>query len=240
MHAFYGGNLRNAIAREASAIAVVPTSVKEAVRVAFNIFYDELSSELEVTEPGLKMHMESCDLPENVFTQDFQTRLLNAVYACPHGVVEMSRKIEGLVETSTNLAAIKQEGEKLLVTTSQRSSVESAKEDIAAMVRSVFELAGAQVKHGEGYPGWAPNTDSEILNITRASYERLFGESPEVRAIHAGLECGLFLEKYPQLDMISFGPTIRGAHSPEERINIKTVNKFWLHLLDVLENIPEK
>ncbi|MGQ1783952.1 aminoacyl-histidine dipeptidase [Saccharicrinis sp. GN24d3] len=240
LNKFSGGNLRNAIAREASALAVVPTSQKEPIRVAFNIFYDELCSELEVTEPDLRMHLESCDIPDSVFEKGFQESLLNSVYACPHGVIEMSRKIEGMVETSTNLAAIKQEDDKMIITTSQRSSVESAKEDIAAMVRSVFELAGAEVKHGEGYPGWAPNTDSEILNITRESYERLFGEAPVVRAIHAGLECGLFLEKYPKLDMISFGPTIRGAHSPDERINIETVNKFWLHLLDVLVNIPEK
>ena len=240
LHGFIGGNLRNAIAREASAIAVVPSSQKEPVRVAFNIFYDEVCTELEVTEPGLKMHLESCDMPNDVYSSGFQNALLNAVYACPHGVVEMSRKIEGLVETSTNLAAIKQEGDQVIVTTSQRSSVESAKHDIAAMVESVFELAGAEVKHGDGYPGWAPNTDSEILKITRDSYERLFGEKPVVRAIHAGLECGLFLEKYPKLDMISFGPTIRGAHSPDERINIETVDKFWKHLLDVLLNIPEK
>ncbi|WP_075589768.1 aminoacyl-histidine dipeptidase [Labilibacter marinus] len=240
LHSIKGGNLRNAIAREASAVAVVPSSQKEPIRVAFNIYYDELCTELESTEPGLKMHLESCDTPKTVFTNEFQTALLNAIYACPHGVIEMSRKIEGLVETSTNLAAIKQEGEQLIITTSQRSSVETAKHDIAAMVRSVFELAGAEVEHGDGYPGWAPNTDSEILKITRDSYERLFNQKPLVRAIHAGLECGLFLEKYPSLDMISFGPTIRRAHSPDEMINIETVNKFWLHLLDVLANIPVK
>lgn len=233
-----GGNLRNAIAREASAIAVVPNSKKEAIRVAFNIFYDELCTELEMTEPDLKMHLESCEIPGIVFEDDFQNAMLNAIYACPHGVIEMSRKIEGLVETSTNLASVKQVDDKLIVTTSQRSSVESAKENIAAMVRCVFELANADVEHGDGYPGWSPNVNSEILEITRDSYEKLFKQKPIVRAIHAGLECGLFLEKYPQLDMISFGPTIRSAHSPDERINIETVNKFWLHLVDVLANIP--
>lgn len=237
---FVGGNLRNAIAREASAVALVPSGKKEAIRVAFNIFYDEICSELEVTEPGIKMNLESCNLPQLVWDKRFQHKLLNSLYACPHGVIEMSRKIAGLVETSTNLAAIKQVGEQLIVTTSQRSSVESAKENIAAMVRSAFELAGADVKHGEGYPGWEPNADSEILQITRDSYEKLFNQKPIVRAIHAGLECGLFLEKYPELDMISFGPTIKGAHSPDERIEIETVNKFWLHLLDVLENVPEE
>jgi len=240
VHQIDGGNLRNAIAREAYAVAVVPYSKKEAVRVAFNVFYDELCTELEISEPDLKMHMESCDIPKAIFTDDFQDQVLNAIYACPHGVIEMSRKIEGLVETSTNLASVKQIDGKLIVTTSQRSSVESAKENVAAMVRCVFELANANVKHGEGYPGWSPNVNSEILKIARDSYEQLFNQKPIVRAIHAGLECGLFLQKYPELDMISFGPTIRGAHSPNERINIETVNKFWLHLLDVLTKIPNK
>ncbi|TLX73434.1 aminoacyl-histidine dipeptidase [Labilibacter sediminis] len=238
IHHLDGGNLRNAIAREASAIALVPIEKKEAIRVTFNIFYDELSSELEVTDSGLKMHLESCDLPDTIYEAGFQDAVLNSLYACPHGVIEMSRKIEGLVETSTNLASVKQNADSLIVTTSQRSSVETAKENVAAMVRSVFELAQAEVVHGEGYPGWAPNMNSEILDITRDSYKRLFNEEPVVRAIHAGLECGLFLEKYPGLDMISFGPTIRGAHSPDERINIETVRKFWIHLQDVLKNIP--
>ncbi|MCW3785373.1 aminoacyl-histidine dipeptidase [Plebeiibacterium sediminum] len=240
VYSFTGGNLRNAIAREASAIAVVPASQKEPIRVAFNIFYDEVCSELELTEPGIKMHLESCDIPEYIWTKPFQTNFLNAIYTCPHGVIEMSRKIEGLVETSTNLASIKQVDEQVVVSTSQRSSVETAKENVAAMVRSSFELAGAEVKHGEGYPGWEPNTDSQILRITRDSYEELFQTKPIVRAIHAGLECGLFLEKYPGLDMISFGPTIKGAHSPDERLEIETVQKFWDHLLDVLSKIVQE
>ncbi|SMO38370.1 dipeptidase D [Saccharicrinis carchari] len=240
LHCFSGGNLRNAIAREASAVALVSPSHKEQVRVAFNIFYDEICTELNESEPDLGMHLESCDIPDTVFTECFQENLLNAIYACPHGVMQMSASLKGLVETSTNLASIKVDDDKIIVTTSQRSAVESAKHDVAAMVRSAFELAGAEVQHGDGYPGWTPNTNSEILAITRESYERLFGKTPVVRAIHAGLECGLFLQKYPDLDMISFGPTILGAHSPDERINIETVDKFWRHLLDVLVNIPEK
>jgi dipeptidase D len=147
--------------------------------------------------------------------------------------------IEGLVETSTNLASIKFiENNQIFITTSQRSSIETSKFNIASKVESVFRLAGAKVKHGEGYPGWKPNTNSEIMKITEKSYEKLFNVKPIVRAIHAGLECGLFLEKYPYLDMISFGPTIKGAHTPEERINIETNQKFWDLLLDVLKNIP--
>jgi len=237
---FEGGNLRNAIARESFAVALVPMARKETIRVAFNVFYDEICSEFEMTEPNVKMNLESCDVPKKVWTKGFQSKLLNALYACPHGVMAMSQSIRGLVETSTNLASVKEDGQTILVTTSQRSSVETAKDDVAAMVNSVFSLAGAKVKHGDGYPGWTPNTNSEILKITKDSYQRLFNQEPLVRAIHAGLECGLFLEKYPGLDMISFGPTIKGAHSPDERINVETVEKFWKHLLDVLENIPEE
>ena len=142
------------------------------------------------------------------------------------------------METSTNLASVKFNDNKITVVTSQRSSVESGKTDINKMVSAVFELAGAEVESGDGYPGWAPNPDSEILRISEKSYEQLFGKKPVVRAIHAGLECGLFLEKYPDLDMISFGPTLRGVHSPDEKIEIKTVKMWYDHLLDVLEKIP--
>jgi len=142
------------------------------------------------------------------------------------------------VETSTNLASVKFiEGDKIFVTTSQRSEIESRKYMAAEIVESVFQLAGAEVIHSDGYPGWAPNPDSEVLKTTVGSYEKLFGVKPIVRSIHAGLECGLFLEKYPELDMVSFGPTIRGAHSPDERLNIATTEKFWKHLVEVLENI---
>jgi dipeptidase D len=179
-------------------------------------------------------------MPQWIIDEPTQYDLLNALYACPHGVIAMSKQIPGLVETSTNLASIKIiQDNQILVTTSQRSSIDSSRADIANMVESVFRLANANVVHTGGYPGWAPNTNSEILNITKKSYKNLFSVEPIVRAIHAGLECGLFLEKYPTLDMISFGPTIKGAHSPDERINIETTDKFWKLLLDVLENIPK-
>ena len=153
----------------------------------------------------------------------------------------MSQDIDGLVETSTNLASVKMRPEHIIrVETSQRSSTTSAKEDIARMVRIVFEMAGAQVTHSEGYPGWKPNPHSEILNIATDSYRRLFHTEAKVKAIHAGLECGLFLDKYPTLDMISFGPTLQGVHSPDERMLIPTVDKFWQHLLDILKHIPAK
>lgn len=234
-----GGNLRNALAREADAVVVVPNAFKEEVRAEFNMFFYEIQNEYKTTEPNLKMKLGTVDLPKFVIDEETQASLLNSLYACPHGAIEMSRDIEGLVETSTNLASVKMDSEKIVVATSQRSSVESAKKDIANMVEAVFLLAGASVKHSDGYPGWTPNTNSDILKIAKKSYEDIFEIEPAVRAIHAGLECGLFLQKYSGLDMISFGPTLRGVHSPDERINIKTVEMFWTHLLDVLKRIPQ-
>ena len=153
----------------------------------------------------------------------------------------MSQDIPGLVETSTNLASVKMKpGNIIRIETSQRSSIESSKQDIATMVRTVFEMAGASVSFGDGYPGWTPDPQSALLAKTVDAYKRLFGADPKVRAIHAGLECGLFLDKYPSLDMISFGPTLQGVHSPDERMLIPTVQKFWDHLLDILKHIPAK
>ena len=150
----------------------------------------------------------------------------------------MSADIPGLVETSTNLAAVKMiEDNKIKVTTSQRSSVESRKKDIAGQVEAHFQLAGAEVSHSDGYPGWAPNMESPIMKISADAYEELFGVKPAIKAIHAGLECGLFLGKYPDLDMVSFGPTMTGVHSPDEKLLIPTVDKFWKHLCRVLEKV---
>jgi dipeptidase D len=238
---FDGGNLRNAIPREASAIVTIPAKEKEGFTAYFNQFTKEVKYELQENGPDLELTLTDVATPEFIIDEETQYNLLNAVYACPHGVFAWSYKLEGLVETSTNLASVKfVENEQIVVTTSQRSSVASSLDDIANMVETVFSLAGAVVKHTDGYPGWAPNPKSEILDIASASYERLYGKKPVVRAIHAGLECGLFLEKYPDLDMISFGPTLRGVHSPDEKINIETVDKWWKHLVDVLESIPAK
>ncbi|MFO8002573.1 MAG: aminoacyl-histidine dipeptidase, partial [Marinilabilia sp.] len=192
-----GGNLRNAIAREASAVGVVPSRYKEEARVVLNMLTHDVEQELRLTDPGVKLLLGSTELPGKLFTKTFQEKLLNALYACPHGVVSWSREIENLVETSTNLASVKKEEDGILVTTSQRSSVESARDDIANMVRSVFELADAKVKNSDGYPGWEPDMSSPVLEVAVSSYEKLFGQKPEVKAVHAGLECGLFLQKYP-------------------------------------------
>lgn len=234
---FEGGNLRNAIPREAFAILVIPQTYDEVFQGYFNDYTRMLKREYIIDEPNIKFTMTPAALPEKVMKKKVQEKLLNTLYACPHGVISWSRVMENLVETSTNLASVKFDAfNRIIISTSQRSSVDSAKIQIANTVKSTFKLAGAIVEQTEGYPGWNPNPDSEILKITRDAYKRLFNVEPEVKAIHAGLECGLFLEKYPGLDMISFGPTIADPHSPSERISIKTTEKFWLLLLEVLKN----
>ncbi len=236
-----GGNLRNAIPREAYAICAVPHDAKEPVRVDLNIFIADIENEFAVSEPDLKLTLQSETPRKTAIDQDTSSRLLKTLYAVPHGVYAMSQDIPGLVETSTNLASIKMiDNKKIKIETSQRSSILSARNDMANTVRAAFELGGARVSFGEGYPGWKPNPHSEILEIAVASYKRLFGVDAKVKAIHAGLECGLFLDKYPGLDMISFGPTLTGVHSPDERMHIPSVEKFWNHLLDVLANVPTK
>lgn len=237
LHSFNGGNLRNAIAREASATVSVPWSEKENVRVALNHYIADLEKEFGETEPLLKIALESEKLPVIAIDKASSTKLFNALYACPHGVKAMSKDMPGLVETSTNLASVKmKENNKILITTSQRSSVETSKYDIAHQVESVFLLAGAAVTHGDGYPGWKPNLMSDILIVAKHEYRVLFGEEAQVRAIHAGLECGLFLEKYPHLDMISIGPQMYGVHSPDERLSIASTQKCWKWLVEVLKN----
>jgi len=236
IHAFNGGNLRNAIAREATATVSVPWSEKENVRVELNHYIADLEKEFGDTEPNLKLTLDSEKLPETVIDKVSSDRLLNALYACPHGVMAMSKDMPGLVETSTNLASVKMKPNcEILITTSQRSSVESSKYDIAHQVESVFLLAGANVTHGDGYPGWKPNVKSDILKIAEDSYTKLFHKKAQVRAIHAGLECGLFLEKYPHLDMISIGPQMYGVHSPDERLSISSTQKCWKWLVDILK-----
>lgn len=235
-----GGNLHNAIPREAHALCAVPMEYKEAVRVDLNIFISEIENEYSATEPNLAMDLESEAPVEYVMEQKAMERFLLSIYAVHHGVYAMSQDIPGLVETSSNLASIKVCDDTIKVVTSQRSSILSSRKDMSQMVSAAFILGGATVTTGEGYPGWKPNPSSEILKIAVESYKKLFGVEPKVKAIHAGLECGLFLQKYPSLDMVSFGPTLRGVHSPDERMLIPTVEKFWNHLLDILAHIPAK
>lgn len=231
-----GGNLRNAIARDASALILVPSALKESIVVDFNVYRSYLEERFGQIEKNLELLLESDDMPQTVIAADDAKKLIYALQALLHGVYRMSRKLEGMVETSTNLASVRMVNDsEILVTTSQRSESEEGKSEMASMVRSVFELAGASVVHTDGYPGWDPNPDSAIVAKTVAAYKKLFGKDPVVRTIHAGLECGLFLKKYPGLDMVSFGPTLRDVHSPNERINIDTVEAFWKLVLSVIE-----
>ena len=234
-----GGNLRNAIAREAFVIAGVPFPFKERVRVLLNFFTSDMEDVYGPIDPHMRFDLESEETPPAIIDPVVAGRLLEALTACPHGVIAMSQDIEGLVQTSTNMASVKQNKKDgiIEVVTSQRSAVESEKKAISDKIESIFAQGGGVVTHGEGYPGWKPNLQSPILRIVRESYIRLFKKQPQVMAIHAGLECGLFLEKYPDLDMVSFGPTMEGVHSPQERIFIPSVPLFWNHLLDVLKNV---
>ncbi len=232
-----GGNLRNAIPREAQATVCVPYSEKENVRVLLNHYIAELDIELGDVEPKMQILLESEIMPESVIDKKTSDALLNLLYACPHGVKAMSRVMPNMVETSTNLASIKMtENQEIIITTSQRSSVESSKYDIANQVEAVLLLSGAKVSHGDGYPGWKPNLKSDVLKIAQQSYKTLFHSEPNIRAIHAGLECGLFLEKYPNLDMISIGPQMYGVHSPDERLSISSTQKCWKWLVEILKN----
>ena len=235
MSTFSGGNLRNAIPREACSVFGVPENRKEEFLKYYELFAEGVSAEYKITEPGFRISLSEVTDADSVIDLKTQRALIDALVGVPNGVIAMSSAVAGLVETSTNLASVKfEEGNKIVVTSSQRSSVESAKRFVMQSVDSVFTLAGADVAHSDGYPGWTPDPESHLLAVTVGSYKRLFGSEPKVRAIHAGLECGLFLEKYPELEMVSFGPTLRGVHSPDERIEISTVGKFWTLLLDVL------
>ena len=183
--------------------------------------------------------MQSTDPADYCIENSVARNLITAMYGVFNGVFAMSMDVPGLVETSSNLASVRTGEDAIRIVTSQRSSVESGKWCVATTLAATFKLAGATVTHGEGYPGWTPNTDSKLLEISVDTYKRLFKKDPQVLAIHAGLECGLFLASYPNLDMISIGPTLRGVHSPSERLELCTVDMVFRHLVAILEAIPE-
>lgn len=237
---FDGGNLRNAIAREAFAVFLVPAENVQAIKSYAVQYLKDLRFEFRVSEPDLKIELEDFEMPKSVLDKTTQDHLLNSLYACPHGVIAWSQDVPNFVETSTNLASVKMQDGLIKIATSQRSSIESAKDDIGNMVAAVFMLTGAKIRHTDGYPGWAPNPNSKVLGLCVSSYEALFGKKPVVRAIHAGLECGLIGDKYPGMDMISYGPTMKGVHSPSERLEISTVGKFWKLTLDILQKIAKQ
>jgi len=231
------GGLHNAIPREAEAIVAIPNEYKEQARVDWNLFAADVQEEFYVTEPSMQFLLESTDALPTLFPEETSRRIITALQAVDNGVYAMSQDIE-LVETSSNLASIRQTEPGLVcINSSQRSSLMSNRLNMAHTVAAAFELAGAEVEIGEGYPGWKPNPNSQLLKVAVEQYRKLFGKEPIVRGIHAGLECGLFSEKYPGLDMVSFGPTLRGVHSPDEKLEIATVDMVWRHLLAILENV---
>jgi dipeptidase D len=221
------GNLRNAIAREGTAIITVPKENTKQFEEYVLSFDKAVKEELNVTDPGVEVSFEKADMPKFVIDDFTQSDLVDALYACPHGVLAMDQTIENFVETSTNLASVKMDDKQITVTTSQRSSRESKKEDAVNMVSALFGLVNADIENSDGYPGWSPNPKSEVLNVLKQAYINLFKKDPLVLAIHAGLECGLIGEKYPKMDMISYGPTLRGVHSPDERLLIESVPQVW-------------
>lgn len=236
--AISGGSKRNAIPREAEAEVWLPSANSgKAVEVINNLskaFLVEYGS----VEPDLKITLtKKSSQSVKVFSSVLTKNIINLLLAMPNAVQRMSADIPGLVETSTNLATIVMSDDTVVVGTSQRSSIESAKKNLAASVKAAFELSGAEVTTGDGYPGWKPNMDSTIMKISVDAFKKLFGKEPEIKAIHAGLECGILGDKKPGLDMISFGPTITGAHSPDEKIEIKTVDKFYRLLKSILQSV---
>lgn len=235
-----GGSLRNAIPRESVAIVTVPAENADKAIECVASFEATLKSEFKAVEPDLSFTAQKTTLPETVIDNESAQKLYRAVYGCPNGVMRMSDAMPGLVETSTNLARVKSEDDHFILQCLLRSSVDSAKESLGEMVASVFELAGAEVVLDGSYPGWKPDMDSAILKTMQAVYQKLYGKIPATMAIHAGLECGLLGGVYSNWDMISFGPTIRFPHSPDEKVNIASVDKFWKYLLATLEAIPVK
>ncbi|MBR5035215.1 MAG: aminoacyl-histidine dipeptidase [Bacteroidales bacterium] len=233
-----GGNKRNAIAREASATIAFDPECEDDIIGIFNRMAEAIADEYSVTDPGIVFSAEPVTWKGDIIDTNTAYCLIAALNAAPHGVLAMSAAVKGLVETSTNLASVKMlPDNEIRIGSSQRSAINSARRAAADRVEACFALAGAEVSHEGEYPGWKPNTKSPILKTTVDSYKRLFGKKPIVRAIHAGLECGLFQGKYPDLDMISFGPTILGVHSPDERLELATVDKFWDLLIDVLQHL---
>lgn len=235
------GGLHNAIPREAWCLCAIPTKYKESITVDWNLFQADVEEEYSVTEKSMRFILESETPAATAINKDCSQRLIKALQAVDNGVYAVCQDLD-LVETSSNLASIHKvpETKTIDVNSSQRSSIYSARINMANTFAAVFELAGAKVDIGEGYPGWKMNPNSEILRIAVEQHKKLFKKEPIVRGIHAGLECGLFSEKFPGMDMISMGPTLRGVHSPDEKLHIPTVQMVWDHLLAILENAPKK
>jgi len=235
-----GGSLRNAIPREANASFVIAKQNVTALKSSLEQYLLMLKSTLGSVETGIEMMLISPETFEQCWTNNIQNKILRAINACPCGVIRMSDDIDGIVETSTNLGVMRCKGKKFVVMSLLRSLHDDGRLEIQTMIQSVFELAGANVKFSGGYPGWKPDTSSAIMKVVRDTYQGLFNKVPEIMVIHAGLECGLFKTAYPEWDMVSFGPTIKFPHSPDEKVEISTVEQYWQLLIAVLAAIPAK
>lgn len=233
-----GGSLRNAIPRESFATIIVKADRKEEFQNKISEWIQEIKQENSFVETKLEVSLNEVEVPDEVMEKEAQEKILKAVYAAHNGVYAMSTAIPDLVETSNNIARVEVKSGKIRIGCLTRSSVDSAKMDLANSLQGAFELAGCTVTLSGDYPGWSPDPNSEILEVLKAQYESLFNVKPEVVACHAGLECGILGNNYPEMDMISFGPTIKGAHSPDERVSISSVQKFWTFLLQILKNTP--
>ena len=238
---FNSGKMHNAIPRDGMFVIAVPNAVKENIKADWNIFASDVEEEFHVTDTQMVWTMESTDA-EPVIDQQVAHRFIYAIQAVDNGIYAICQdpELNGMVETSSNIASIATSECEINIVSSQRSNVMSNLDNMCATIGACFTLAGAEVKHSDGYPAWKMRAHSELQKIVKDSYVRLFGKEPVMRGIHAGLECGLFSERYPNLDMVSFGPTLRFVHTPEERLLIPTVQMVWDHLLDVLKNIPQK
>jgi dipeptidase D len=235
-----GGSLRNAIPRESVAKVIVAQMYDEAYVFDMQEIINDIKTELKTTEPNLAIEIVKSELPSKVMDLGVQEGIIRSIYAAHNGVYRMSADMEDLVETSNNVARIIIKDGEITIGCLTRSSVETSKFDLANALRSAFELSGCEVTLAGSYPGWTPNVNSEILDVLVAIYEKQNNEKPKVVACHAGLECGILGTNYPDMDMISFGPTIHGAHSPDERASIKSAQKFWKFVLEILESIPVK
>lgn len=235
-----GGSLRNAIPRESNALIVVETARDKAFRSDMESWMQEIKTEFNTVEPKLVIEVQLAELPAKVMEPMAQQALLNSIYTAHNGVYRMSADMADLVETSNNVARVLIKDGDAMIGCLTRSSVESSKFDLANALRAAFELGGCEVTFSGSYPGWTPNVKSPILDLLVKTYERMNNEKPNVVACHAGLECGILGTNYPKMDMISFGPTIRGAHSPDERVCISSVQKYWNFVLEILKEIPVK
>jgi dipeptidase D len=235
-----GGSLRNAIPRESVAKVIISEMFDEAYIFDMQEIINDIKTEYKTTEPNLSIEIVKCDAPEKVMDLGVQEGIIRAIYAAHNGVYRMSADMDNLVETSNNIARVIVKDGEILIGCLTRSSVETSKFDLANSLRSAFELVGCEVELSGSYPGWTPNVNSEILDVLTGIYEKQNGEKAKVVACHAGLECGILGTNYPDMDMISFGPTIHGAHSPDERASISSAQKYWKFVLEILSNIPVK